>query len=387
MTALATRIHPPIAGAARMRRGAPVLAAALVAVAMRDAPPRAALVVLLPLVLLAALLPHTPRALRAAVALTTGAVLLGAGAVTQDALTLAAGALTLAAGAADVRRGRRWRTRLLAAGGAVLVLVGAVMPLVLAADYVAKPREPISEAALGLPHERIAFPASDGVRISGWWVPGTNGAAVVVVHGGGGDREGAVAHARMLARAGYGVLLYDGRGRGRGRGRSRGHANAFGWEWDRDVRGAVDWLAARGIGRIGLLGLSTGAEAAITEAAGDPRVGAVIADGVQVRTARDATESPAVVPLTWTAGAAIRAVSGERPPAPLATLVPRLAATRPLLLVATIAIERDLAPRYTAGTSATVWELPHSGHTQGLADRPAEYAARVMSALAARGVR
>jgi hypothetical protein len=60
MTALATRIHPPIAGAARMRRGAPVLAAALVAVPMRDAPPRAALVVLLPLVLLAALLPHTP---------------------------------------------------------------------------------------------------------------------------------------------------------------------------------------------------------------------------------------------------------------------------------------------------------------------------------------
>ena len=152
------------------------------------------------------------------------------------------------------------------------------------------------------------------------------------------------------------------------------------------MRGAVDWLAARGIGRIGLLGLSTGAEAVITEAAGDPRVGAVIADGVQVRTAQDAAQSPEVLPLTWTAGAAIRAVSGERPPAPLATLVPRLAATRPLLLVATLAIERDLAPRYTAGTSATVWELPHSGHTQGLADRPAEYAARVSSALAADGV-
>jgi dienelactone hydrolase len=382
MTALATRLHPLSAGAARMRRGAPVLAAALVAVALRDAPLRAALVVLLPLVLLAALLPRAPRALRAAVALTTGAVLLGAGAVTQDALTLAAAALTLAAGAVDVRRGRRWRTRLLGAGGAVLVLLGVVMPLVLAANYVAKPREPISEAALGLPHERIAFPASDGVRISGWWVPGTNGAAVVVVHGGGGDREGAVAHARMLARAGYGVLLYD----ARGRGRSGGHANAFGWEWDRDVRGAVDWLAARGVGRIGLLGLSTGAEAVITEAAGDPRVGAVIADGVQVRTAQDATESPAVLPLTWTAGAAIRTVSGERPPAPLATLVPRLAATRPLLLVATIAIERELAQRYAADTSATVWELPRSGHTQGLADHPAEYAARVTSALAAGAV-
>ena len=34
----------------------------------------------------------------------------------------------------------------------------------------------------------------------------------MIVHGGGGDRDGARAHAAMLARAGYGVLLYDARG-------------------------------------------------------------------------------------------------------------------------------------------------------------------------------
>jgi uncharacterized protein len=113
----------------------------------------------------------------------------------------------------------------------------------------------------------VSFRASDGVRLSGWYVPGRNRAAIVLVHGGGGDREGAVRHARMLARAGYGVLLYD----ARGRGRSEGHENAFGWRWHRDVRGAVDYLRARGVRRIGLLGLSTGAEAVVTEAAHDPR--------------------------------------------------------------------------------------------------------------------
>lgn len=148
-----------------------------------------------------------------------------------------------------------------------------------AAGYLAKPRSPVREAALGIPHERVAFAATAGVRLSGWYVPGRNGAAVVVVHGGGGDREGAVRHARMLTRAGYGALLYA----ARGRGRSARNENAFGRRWHRDVRGAVDLLQRRGVRRTGLLGLSTGAGAVITEAADDPRVGAVVADGVQGR--------------------------------------------------------------------------------------------------------
>src|SRR3954451_14873023 len=88
----------------------------------------------------------------------------------------------------------------------------------------------------------------------------------------------------MLANAGYGVLLYD----ARGRGESAGHENAFGWRWDRDVRGAVDFLHASGVRHIGLLGLSTGAEAVVTEAASDPRVAAVVSDGLQGRTPGDA---------------------------------------------------------------------------------------------------
>jgi len=64
-----------------------------------------------------------------------------------------------------------------------------VYPTLLTVDYLAKPRAPIDEAALGLRHEAVTLPASDGVRVSGWYVPPRNGAAIVLVHGGGGDRQ------------------------------------------------------------------------------------------------------------------------------------------------------------------------------------------------------
>ena len=209
----------------------------------------------------------------ASLASLLGVLALGAGLISRTDLLVVAGVLYLLAGV-DARLGREPRPasqpRLdeprLTAIGAVFVAFLFVYPTLLTVDFLAKPRDPIDQTALGLSHERVTFPASDGVRLSGWYVPSRNGSAVVLVHGGGGDRQGTVRHARMIAGAGYGVLMYD----ARGRGESAGHENAAGWEWDRDVRGAVSYLTARGIHRVGLLGLSTGAEAAVTEAASDP---------------------------------------------------------------------------------------------------------------------
>ena len=83
-------------------------------------------------------------------------------------------------------------------------------------------RDPQVPRAVGAPpsadYREVAFDASDGVHLSGWYRPTRNGATLLVLHGGGGDRTGAVAHAKLLARHGYGVLLYDARGRGQERG-------------------------------------------------------------------------------------------------------------------------------------------------------------------------
>ena len=62
-------------------------------------------------------------------------------------------------------------------------------------------------------------------------LPSRNRAAVIVVPG----RSGPAAHARMLARHGYGVLLFD----RRGEGESEGDVNAFGWGGDADIKAAV----------------------------------------------------------------------------------------------------------------------------------------------------
>jgi uncharacterized protein len=366
------------------------LASLLVAITVLGAGARLLLVVALPALAIGAISHRLSRSSAAGVALLLGVLALGAGLIARSNLLIVAGVLYLLAGISHgwgVNRGRRrrraWANRLLAVVAAAFVGFFLVFPTLFAVDLLAKPRGAIDQTALGLPHARVTFPADDGVRLSGWYVPSHNGAAIVLVHGGGGDRQGTILHARMLAEAGYGVLLYD----ARGRGESAGHENAAGWQWDRDVRGAVSFLTSRGIDHIGLLGLSTGAEAVVTEAASDKRVEAVVADGLQARTAADASHLPfgdriSIEPSFVVAGIEIRLARGETQPRSLIDVVHTVARTRPLLLIATVAFEREIDRVYTRGTKAQLWALPASAHTKGLQDRPATYARRVLSVYA-----
>ena len=127
------------------------------------------------------------------------------------------------------------------------------------------------------PHRARWRPAGCVVR------PARNGAAVVLVHGGGGSRDGLKLHAEMLVAHGYGVLLYDERGRGASGGRS----NAFGWDWSQDVETAVTYLERRGRAPRRCPRTLDGAEVALTAAAEDHRIAAVVADGTEARTLDD----------------------------------------------------------------------------------------------------
>jgi predicted acyl esterase len=77
-------------------------------------------------------------------------------------------------------------------------------------------------------HDHISFTTSDGLTLAGWYVPSKNGPAVISFPG----RAGSQKPARVLARHGYGVLVFD----RRGEGESEGEPNAFGWGGDRDIR-------------------------------------------------------------------------------------------------------------------------------------------------------
>jgi hypothetical protein len=86
----------------------------------------------------------------------------------------------------------------------------------------------VPENHLGPAHEDVSFETSDGLTLRGWYVPSKNGAAVISFPG----RKGPQKPARMLARHGYGVLVFD----RRGEGESDGEPNIFGWGGDRTSR-------------------------------------------------------------------------------------------------------------------------------------------------------
>ena len=280
-------------------------------------------------------------------------------------------------------RRRRWVNRGIALLAGAVVLYAFVAPTTLAIIDTHKYREPIgSPPTAG--YQTVSFASSDGLELSGWYHPSRNRAAVVVVHGGGGDRTGAVAHAELLARHGYGVLVYD----ARGRGESEGSPVSLGWGWPKDVAGALAFLRERpdvDPERIGGLGLSRGADTLIQVAADDSSLKAVVSDGAtgqsfaDYRNLGEEAEGP---PFYFAMYTAVRVLSGESPGQPLKDLVARISPT-PLLLIATggsLPVERDYNRIYAeaARQPFELWELPDVDHTAAIHQRRDEYERRVI---------
>jgi uncharacterized protein len=286
-------------------------------------------------------------------------------------------------------RGRRAVVKL--SVGILAVFVSAqwlVAPAIMAGLATNAPRTAVAGAhTLGLPGARdVSFPARDGVRLSGWYVPGRSGAAVVLLHGSHNTRMDTRGHLRMLSAAGYSVLAYD----ARGHGASAGQTNALGWRGTDDLAGAVAFLRAQpGIDphRIAALGLSMGAEEALRAAGSGVPLAAVIADGAGASTLGDSELAadglqPVFVSETWLTMRATELLSGEREPAPLKSVVARVHV--PVLLIASGRRgERtiDEAYRKRIGARATLWSVPEAAHTQALRTHPRAYAERVTAFL------
>ena len=310
----------------------------------------------------------------------TGVLAVAAGAVLV-ALGVAIPFLHRRQGAATSRR--RWAYRVVAVVGGLLVGYVFVFPVAVAIVVTHKHREPIGNPP-SAEYERVSFPSSDGLELAGWYHPSRNGAAVVIVHGGGGDRTGSVRHAGLLARHGYGVLVYD----SRGRGESEGSPVALGWDWEDDVAGALAFLRGRAdvdAQRIGGLGLSTGADVLIEVAAEDKDLKAVVADGATAESFADYRNRDGLdeaAPFYWTMYTAARVLSGAAPGRPLETAVAEVAPT-PLLLIATgrgVPTELDFNRIYAEAAREPVelWELPDVSHTAALRERPRAYEQRVI---------
>ena len=302
---------------------------------------------------------------------------------------LAFGLALLVAGAIVLIRATPGWWRLAALPAAFVLIQFGVIPLSAAVYATNVPPTAGAEAPseLGLELEDVTFDAADGVRLSAWYVPSTNRAAVVLLHGAGSTRSAVVNHAAVLAGEGYGVLLVD----ARGHGRSGGVAMDWGWYGATDIAAAVTFLANRADvdpARIAAVGLSMGAEQAITAAASDTRIRAVVAEGTGVRTRADLAAFPldAVGVVTRIEGLVMFPVAelltGASQPIPLRQAVTELA-PRPVLLIAGSG-ESTVNRYYRDASPSTVrlWELPDTAHTAGLATHPEQWRTTVLEFLA-----
>jgi dienelactone hydrolase len=304
-------------------------------------------------------------------------------------LSLAAGVGLLGLGPVTLWRTRRtegsllWRYPRRALLGAAGFLVGVV---VLAAGYgyvtthVARAVVPPNH--LGVPHENVKFETGDGLELEGWYIPSRNGAAVISFPG----RSGPQKPARMLAKHGYGVLLFD----RRGEGRSEGEPNAWGWGGEADIKAAVAYLQTRADvdpDRIGGIGLSVGGEMMIEAGAETDGLKAIVSEGAGARSTRedlDRDDSLAdrtlglAMSVARTTGTAVSA--NQSPPESLTKLAAKV--DEPLLLIAAPihGVGEDLNRGYhaAAGENSTLWEIPESTHVGGLEARPEEYERRVV---------
>ncbi|HKO27403.1 MAG TPA: CocE/NonD family hydrolase, partial [Solirubrobacteraceae bacterium] len=261
----------------------------------------------------------------------------------------------------------------------LLAVFYIVLPMGIGLTETHKFREPIG-APPSPDYRDVTFSATDGVRLSAWYRPTRNGATILIVHGGGGDRTGAVAHAELLVRHGYGVLLPD----ARGRGRSEGTQNAWGWGWDRDIAGALAFLKTRpevDLERIGGLGLSTGADVLVQAAGQRNDLGAVVADGTAAGSFEDTQRVngiTAMTPFMLAEFATVRLTSGARPGAVLEDMIRRI--SRPLLLVSAGRAEKPYGEAYDRAAGdrpVELWYLPNVSHTAAIRQAAPEYERRV----------
>jgi pimeloyl-ACP methyl ester carboxylesterase len=305
------------------------------------------------------------------------------------AVALVAGLALLARGTGALVRALRGWWRLLSIPAGLAVLVFALYPLVVAVNATNRPpgrlgpREP---ADVGLSARDVSFATPDEARLSAWYAPGSNGAAVVLLHGAGSTRTAVLDHAAVLASHGYGVLLVD----GRGHGRSEGHAMDLGWYGPPDVAGAISFLEGEGVGRVAVLGLSMGGEGAIAAAGTDPRIAAVVAEGVTGMQEADHGWLPGGVNgaaeriLERVQYTAADLLSDASRPMPMRDAIAG-AAPRPFLLVAAGSDPDEVAAarwfRAASPRSVSVWVVPGTGHTAGLATDPRGWEARVVAFL------
>ncbi len=113
---------------------------------------------------------------------------------------------------------------------------------------------------LGLKYEEIVFKSTDGMKLSGWFIPNhKTKTAIIVMHGYPADKANLLGIAEFLAKD-FNVFLFD----FRSFGKSEGFYTTVGYLEKNDLLGAINFLEKeKNITKIGLYGFSLGGAVAL----------------------------------------------------------------------------------------------------------------------------
>jgi alpha/beta superfamily hydrolase len=274
---------------------------------------------------------------------------------------------------------RRYARRAALALGLLIGLYVVLYPFAESYVLTHAARAYVPTPQLGATFEEVSFTTSDGLQLQGWYVPSKNGAAVISFPG----RKGPQKPARLLARHGYGVLLFD----RRGEGESEGDPNTLGWVGNRDVKAAIAFLQARPDvdgDRIGALGLSVGGEVLLQTAAETDELKAVVSEGAGMRSVREAvhlsgTDKIVATPVFAIVTAGTAVFASDLPPRGLTDLSAEI--TQPVLFIHATPGQggETLTEKYydAAKGPKEYWAAP-GGHTGAIDAAPEEYERRVV---------
>ncbi|MBN1313639.1 MAG: alpha/beta fold hydrolase [Anaerolineae bacterium] len=251
------------------------------------------------------------------------------------------------------------------------------------------PDPPCTPDVFDVPFEHIAFPTRDGIQLGGRMTGGQRRRPVVIFCAGMfGSMDGDTHLVPVFVEAGFDVLQFD----WRAHGASDGARTTLGVREVLDVQGAIDFLQARGVQRIGLMGFSFGGAVALRAAAQDRRVCCVACDGgfVTLQSAlggylkeRLGTGAGLFSPFLWLVLRLVELrlglrLSAAEPPASVGAISPRA--------VLFIHGENDaLVPPAeqdrlfaACGEPKALWRIEGAGHRQGYELQPEEYQQRAI---------
>lgn len=242
---------------------------------------------------------------------------------------------------------------------------------------------PLTPADATLSYDDITLTTCDGLKLTGWYMPGKNRAAVILVHGLGGSKVLMLNHARALAFDDYGVLMIDLRAHGGSEGDT-----VNGVHEAEDVLAGVEYLKTRAdvdADKIGAVGVSLGAATVLRAARRSESIRAVILEGMGPVCLADHGGPPKTFrrkfnyPINWLTYRLMDWMCGEKITEGLTEALPRIW-PRPVMLIAAGQGREIYFNRifYAAARDPKeLWEAPHAHHAAVYLYEPQAYRGKI----------